>query len=147
MGEDYPKTAGGRRSFAVLGEEEIFALARRIVEGEKRFLDPCLTMESLADELNIHRNALSGAVNRFAGIGFPAWLGEYRVAEVERLATLPENQDCSTAKLALMSGFSNRKSFHRVYTSLRHGKPSETLPGRKNRRRGDNELNNEVKNK
>lgn len=131
MRKNYPKASGGRRSFALLSEEEIFALALKIVDNEKRFLNPCMTMESLAEELNVHRNALSAAVNRFAGMSFPSWVASYRIAEVERLWALPENRDRTLASLAMMSGFSNRKSFHRVYMALRHGKPSETLPGRK----------------
>ena len=139
MEEDHPRIYGRRRSFSVLGQEEIFALARKKMEGEKWFLSPYLTLDIMADELSVHRNALSAAVNRFAGVSFPMWVNSYRVAEVERLAALPENRDCGTAKLALMSGFTNRKSFHRVYTALRQGKPSETLPGGKNRRRVQND--------
>lgn len=136
MGKNHPKAFGGRRSFAMLGEEEIFALARGIVADEKRFLDPGLTMESLAGELNVHRNALSGAINRFAGVSFPVWVASYRIAETERIAALPENRNSTLETLALMSGFTNRKSFHRVYTALRHGTPSETLPGRKKKNTG-----------
>lgn len=131
MAEDHSKTFGRRRSFAPISNEEIFALARQKVEAERGFLDPCLNRELLAEELNIHRNSLSAAVNLFAGVPFPVWVSTLRIAEVERLAAMPENRDCSISSLALRAGFSDRRTFHRVYMAIRGSKPSETLFGKR----------------
>lgn len=135
MEEDHPKIYGGRRSFIVLGEEEIFAIVRQRMENDKCFLDSNLTMEWLAEELNVHRNAVSAAVNHYTGVSFPVWVASLRIAEVERLAVLPENRNCTVASLGLRSGFKNRSTFQRAYKAIKRSNPSESLPGRKHKQR------------
>ena len=106
---------------------DLFALAKHIVEDQKRYLDTYITLDTLSAEMNVHRNALSAAVNRFAGVKFPVWIATFRIAEVERLAALPQNSKRSIEALAMSAGFTNRTSFYRVYNAIRKNKPAETL--------------------
>lgn len=108
----------GRKCFATLNGIEIYRLAEQEMKAKKRYLDHSLTMESLAAELNVHRNALSAAVNRYAKMSFSLWVTSYRVTEVERLATAKENQTISLEKLALRAGFTNRNSFYRGFKNI-----------------------------
>lgn len=114
-----------RKGLAMLDSVEIYRLAEDKMQVEKRYLDPYLTMESLAMELNVHRNALSAAVNRYAKTSFTLWLTSYRVAEVERLATAKENQGVSLEKLSQLAGFANRTSFYRGFKNIRGVAPVE----------------------
>lgn len=108
-----------------MGGREIFALAEDKMRKQRRFLDPYLNMESLADELGVHRNALSRAVNQCGGTTFLRWLTAYRVAEVERLAQLEENREELLERLAMLAGFSNRNSFYRGFKNTRGITPGE----------------------
>ena len=127
MEANNPRPSARRKAYNCLGRQETFRLAQHIVQDQKRYLEPYLTLETLAEELNVHRNILSAAVNHYAGVIFPVWIATYRIAEVERLASLPENSRASIETLALKAGFANRTSFYRVYRSIKHSKPSETL--------------------
>ncbi|WP_295940657.1 helix-turn-helix domain-containing protein [uncultured Alistipes sp.] len=122
-----PNVTNCQAASATPGEEEIFVLARQKMECEKRYLDPALTMESLAAEMCMHRNKLSHAVNKFAGVSFPTWLSCYRVEEVERLASLPENRGRRLSDIAYDAGFADHASFYRAFVRLRHMKPSAAL--------------------
>lgn len=124
MVKDYPKTSGGRRSFVLLNGEEIFALARQKMEDERRFIEPYLTLDMLAAEINVHRNALSAAINQYAGMKFPDWVAGFRIAEAERLAACGNE---SLMSIALLSGFSARSSFYRAFLKLRGSTPREAL--------------------
>lgn len=115
----------GRKCLAVLDGVEIYRLAEHKMRVERRYLDPYLTMESLAAELNIHRNALSAAVNRYAQTSFSLWLTAYRVAEIEQLAAVKENQAVPLEKLGMLAGFANRTSFYRGFKNIRGITPSE----------------------
>lgn len=84
-------------------------------------------MESLATHINVHRNMLSRAVNRYAGTTFPHWVGFYRVAEVEKQAAEIRNRGRKLEELALEAGFSSRSSFYRVFKKIRNTLPSLVL--------------------
>ena len=122
---EHPHTSRGKRTYASMTDVQLFAIARQKVEDEKYYLDPYLTLETLAGEINVSRNALSAAVNRYAGMIFPVWIANYRIAEVERLAELPENQRANIATLARQAGFANRTNFYRVYRAIRGQAPSQ----------------------
>lgn len=127
MEENNSKTDNRRKCFIHIDEKELFVRALDKIENSRYFLNPYLTMESLADELNVHRNALSAAVNHYAGRTFPQWLAEYRIGELERLSFMAENQDRSLEELALHAGFSNRASFYRVFRKVKNGSPLAIL--------------------
>lgn len=127
MEKEQIKSPVTRKSFALLDERAVFDMVREKMEKEKIYLDRSLTMESLAARMNIHRNMLSRAVNRYAGKSFPCWLGSYRVAEVERQAAKTANQEIKLEELALEAGFSSRSSFYRVFKKIRNALPSLIL--------------------
>lgn len=122
-----------RKFFRQLDGDHIFALIEEKMERERCFLDPYLTMERLADEMNVHRNALSAAVNQCSGMNFPRWLASYRVRELERLSALPENIGVTLERLAVRSGFSNRNSFYRSFKDIRGTTPGEWRSSVKNK--------------
>lgn len=124
MEEQQWKSGRRREPFARFSEQEIFRLAKHEMDKGRCYLDPHLTMEALAGELNVHRNALSSAVNRCAGMSFSLWLNSYRVAEVERLVRLSENRALNKMELARQAGFSNRTSFYRIFKILKGATPS-----------------------
>lgn len=121
---DQVETSNRASRFRPLSDREIFNEAERLMKQEKRYLDRSLTMETLAAEIEVHRNSFSRAVNLFAGTSFSDWLASYRVSEAERLAAT-EKQPLE--KLALRAGFPSRTSFYRAFRKIKHNSPSAYL--------------------
>lgn len=97
---------------------------------EKVYLNPLLTMESLADHIRVHRNLLSRAVNVHAGESFSQWLNRYRIEEAERLAARAAGGKLSMESLAKQVGFSNHTSFYRAVRKLLGTTPSAAFKGK-----------------
>jgi AraC-type DNA-binding domain-containing proteins len=115
------ENSGRAFRFRPLSDREIFDEAGRLMTQEKRYLDRSLNMEILAAEMEVHRNALSRAVNTFAKTSFSDWLASYRIAEAERLIVSGKQ---SLEKLALHAGFPNRTSFYRAFRKIKHDSPA-----------------------
>lgn len=103
-------------------DREIFAAMERMMRDEKLYLDSGLTIETAADRLGVHRNSLSRAVNHYAGMGFPLWLGSFRVEEAGRLAA--EGGKPRVEELAMRAGFASRASFYRTFRKINGTAPS-----------------------
>jgi AraC-like DNA-binding protein len=97
--------AGGELSLRSL--EEYFKLKRP-------YLDPGFRLTVLADALGVNRAELSSFINRTLGINFKRYLNRWRLAEFERLMSLPSNEFKNPYKVAAMAGFSDSRHFHRV---------------------------------
>lgn len=106
-------TSGPRR-YLSLSDKEILKRAERLMTKEKRYLDPYLTLDALAAEIQISRNVLSRVINTLTGSHFHEWLWRYRIGETRRLVGQKNGDKLSVNEMARLSGFSNRTSFFRV---------------------------------
>lgn len=125
MNEHYENSHNQRRTYLNLDDEQIFRAAEQMMRDDKLYLEFDLTLDSLADRMRVHRNALSRAVNLYAGVNFPTWLTLYRITEVERLAVMVDNKKVTFEKLAKRAGFTNRTSFYRSFKIIRGITPEE----------------------
>lgn len=83
-------------------------------ERERLYLDPDLTLSSLARALATNSSTLSKAINRGLGTNFNSFVNQYRVEAVLRLLADP-NEDRSLLELALACGFNSKTSFNRSF--------------------------------
>jgi AraC-like DNA-binding protein len=87
--------------------EEYFKLRRP-------YLDPEFRLTDLTGELGVNRSELSAFINRTFETNFPRYVNRWRLAEFERLMSLPSNELKNPYKVATMAGFSNARHFMRV---------------------------------
>jgi AraC-like DNA-binding protein len=111
-----------KSSFPGSAEESVSGgvfLSRELVEEYFRlrrpYLDPGLSLPSLADALGVRRAELSTFINRTFGVNFPRYVNRWRLAEFERLMSLPSNELKNPYKVAAMAGFSDTRHFIRVF--------------------------------
>ncbi|GAB3698953.1 hypothetical protein GCM10027592_24510 [Spirosoma flavus] len=102
------------------------------LDQERVFLDPDLSLNSLADQLNVSPSVLSTVINSVFGKSFRSLINERRVAEVTHRLTNPTYQHLSILGIALDSGFNSEASFYRVFKSItglspRHLAEQQTL--------------------
>lgn len=122
---NYDKIYSLRRVYLNIDEEQLFRVAKQIMEDEKPYLKCHLTLDELAERINVSRNTLSRTINLYAKVRFTTWLTMYRVAEVEQLAMMKENQATPLKKLAKQAGFASRTSFYRGFKNMRGIAPEE----------------------
>jgi AraC-like DNA-binding protein len=84
--------------------------------GEKKpFLDPELTLSSLAKEMDLSRSQLSQLINEGIGDNFYNFVNQYRVEEVKRLMTDARVKNFNMLGLALEAGFKSKSTFNLIF--------------------------------
>ncbi len=90
---------------------------RTLMEKDRLFLDPDLTVLRLAKRLHVPARNLSGAINRTRGMNVSQYVNEFRLAYAADL--LVETND-SVTRIAEQSGFLTRSNFYREFQRV-HG--------------------------
>ncbi len=86
---------------------------RDVLQGGQGFLDPALTVETLATQLREPTRDVSRVLNARLGGGFHDVVGRLRVAEAQRL--LLAEPDATVLEVLHRAGFSSTSAFHRVF--------------------------------
>ena len=83
--------------------------------GEKCYLNPDLSLGSLAGHLGVSAAVLSATINTCYGKNFRNLINDYRVEEAKRKLGDPALSHLSVLGIALESGFSSEASFYRIF--------------------------------
>jgi len=94
---------------------------------EKMFLDPTLSLETLAKKLNTDRYSLSQVINQEFNKNFYEFINDYRINEC--LAHIDENphQIDSISDLIYASGFNNKVSFYNAFKKRKSMTPVQYI--------------------
>lgn len=112
-------------------EEKIESLIqdlKYIMEVEKAFLDPELTLSSLAIKLKTNREYLSQVLNNVIGNSFTDYLNDFRIEEAKSILTEQANkksQILSISGIANVVGFKNTSTFNPIFKRITGLTPSE----------------------
>lgn len=93
----------------------------------KPFLDPELTLTTLAKALNVSRSQLSQLINEGTGDNFYDFINKYRVEEVKRLMGDPQVKNYSLLGIALEAGFKSKSTFNLIFKRYTGLTPSAYL--------------------
>jgi AraC-like DNA-binding protein len=113
-----------------LGSKEVetcIDLLREAMENDKLFLDPSLTVNKLAEKLDLNPRTISAVLNRELKKGFSEFINEYRVKEVKEKMLQPANKHITIAGIAFESGFNSVATFQRTFKSIEHVTPKQFL--------------------
>lgn len=128
--DDAPLSERYKYEKSGLKDEQIGALHRQLtalMQEEKVYTNPEVTLSDLARELDIHPNYLSQLINSVEQKNFYDFINEHRVAEFKHLVTLPENQHYTLLTLAFECGFNSKTSFNRNFKKATGMTPSTYL--------------------
>ncbi len=100
---------------AIVVKNEHQAQIQRAIQDQKLYLDPNLTLASLAEELSLSPNVTSRTINAGFGQSFTEYINTYRVAEVKRRIEAGDAVQMTILALALDAGFSSKTTFNRVF--------------------------------
>ena len=97
------------------------------VDNERAFLDPDISLGSLARDLGYSTNHVSQVINEFDQCNFRDFINARRVAEACR--RLQDAQETNLLELAMDVGFNSKSSFNRAFRKFAGVTPSEYLAG------------------
>ena len=116
-------------SSSLKGAEEfkLFFKAQSLMEKEKLFLNPNLSLKEVADRLHTNTKYLSQVVNHHTGSNFQHFINTYRVKEVKENLSNDEYQNLTLFGIALQSGFKNKSTFYKVFKEISGQTPKEFI--------------------
>jgi TolB-like protein/AraC-like DNA-binding protein/Tfp pilus assembly protein PilF len=97
------------------------------VAREKPFLNPTVSIRSLASQLEIHPNQLSWLLNEYMGKKFNEFINHYRLEHFIELVKDPDNARISVIGLAYESGFNSKTVFNTFFKKEMGMTPLEYL--------------------
>ena len=107
-------------------DKELLRL-KALFETDKIYLKPRLTMNELAEELNLPTRYLSNLISRYHQTDFRNFVNAYRVKEaIERIKD-PKESHKTLLAIAMESGFSSKSSFNQIFKTFTGQKPSDYL--------------------
>lgn len=107
-------------------EEKIDWLQKQM-EQNLFFLNPELTLNSLAENLQIHPNLLSRIINEGTQKNFSDFINEYRIHTVIEKIKNPSYKKITLIGIAHESGFNSKTSFYRTFKKFTNKTPSDYL--------------------
>jgi len=96
-----------------------------LMDGQKPYLNPCLTMSGLARQLRISPRHLSQIINELFGRNFCDFINSYRIEESKRLLSDPVGEERSILDIAYDVGFNSKSTFNSAFKKHTGMKPSE----------------------
>lgn len=105
----------GSKKKQLLDAEAIINYTTRLlayIDEKKPYLDPDLSLRSLAGQIGIHPNQLSWLINESMGKNFNEFINKYRVDAFKSFSTDPKNAHLTLIGLAYDSGFNSKTVFN-----------------------------------
>lgn len=97
----------------------------RLMNQERIFLDPELTLADFVQRMHAPERAVRSLINHKLGFDhFRTFLNHHRVAEACRLLDDPARRDDKLIAIALDSGFASLPSFNRAFKTIQRQSPS-----------------------
>lgn len=115
------KRSGLKLEIAVKKHNELLGL----MEKEKPYLNPKLTLSELSSALSISSNHLSQIINQYEQVNFHDFVNKYRIEEFIQRAQ--SNKNFSILAHALDSGFNSKSSFNSVFKKYKVLTPSQYI--------------------
>jgi len=110
---------------------EIMTKVHKVMEREKPYLDPELTLPALAAMTEVPRGDLSSAINSDTGQNFYDFINTFRITHVKDLFVRSDS-DVKVIEIAFRAGFSSKSTFNDVFKRITGLTPSEyrkSIPG------------------
>lgn len=97
----------------------------RIMNEEKPYLEPDITMPALASRMTVSPHHLSRVINERLGQNFFEMINQHRIGEVKKQILDPKNSHLNLAAIGLQCGFNSLSSFNSAFKRFTGVTPSE----------------------
>jgi len=107
--------------------EEMKRSLGTLMETERLYLNPKLTLASLADQVGTNVHTLSKVINEGFGVNFNDYVNGYRVEAFKDRVVQEEFKNHTFLSIALMVGFNSKTAFNRSFKKITQLTPREYL--------------------
>lgn len=104
---------------------QYFSRIQKLVEDEKLYLNPKLTINDISTRLNLNINYISKAINTVGNCNFFEFINRYRVNEFKKEVLNPVNANYTLLAIAIQCGFNSKASFNRIFKNTTGITPAE----------------------
>jgi AraC-like DNA-binding protein len=112
-------------------EKEFIESLLQFMKDKKPYLDPELTISTLAREINTNADYLSGILNGRLNKNFFDFVNFYRIEEFKQLCKKQNDKSITIMGMAWESGFNSKATFNRVFKKTTGKTPGEFLSSTK----------------
>lgn len=106
---------------------EFIRRLQQTMEDQQLYLDPSLTVNSLADQAGIPAKTVSAVLNQHLDKSFSTFVNEYRVAAFKRRILQEDTSHLTISGIAMECGFSSPATFQRIFKQLTGATPSQFI--------------------
>jgi PAS domain S-box-containing protein len=96
----------------------IYEALVQLLEREKIYLDPDLSLKQTADRLMTNTKYLSQVVNQFTAKNFQQFVNTYRIEAVKSKINDPQYSNLTLYGISLYCGFKNKSTFYKVFKEI-----------------------------
>jgi AraC-like DNA-binding protein len=97
---------------------EHFNLLNQLMDKDKLFLDPELTLIKLAERVSVSPKQLSQIINQIENTNYSQYIAKYRVEEAMKYLSDPKYSQYKIAAIAYDSGFNSISSFNVAFKKI-----------------------------
>jgi len=94
---------------------QLFHRILELMEQDKLYKDSGLSLDALAEKLNVQRHHVSQAINEQSGNSFSSFVNEYRIREAKRLLADTGKQEMNAIEVAYEVGFNTKNAFNLAF--------------------------------
>ena len=105
--------------------ENVISMLLHLMDEERLFLDPDLTLNKLSLRLRIHYNHLSRIINERFGLSYNDFINKYRIEEARKKLTSPEEKESTILDIAYSTGFYSKSVFNAAFKKFTGMTPTE----------------------
>lgn len=91
----------------------------------KTYMEPDITLDTLAESLSIIPRDLSMLINRHFGINFYEFINKYRIEEAKKMLAAPEHKNTTITDIYLAVGFNSKSVFYTFFKKFESVTPSQ----------------------
>jgi AraC-like DNA-binding protein len=113
---------------STLTEEEtnaIISRLKRVMEVERLYINPEITLPKVAERLQIRPHKLSQVINQQLNMTFNEYINSCRISEIKDIMKRPEYQNLKIASIAYDYGFNTISSFNTAFKKFTNNTPSK----------------------
>ena len=100
---------------------------RSIMETDKPYLNPTLSLSVLANLVELHPNYLSQIINEIEMSNFYDYVNKMRIEEFKQKVIQPESKNFTIIALAFECGFNSKATFNRLFKKYEGCSPSDYI--------------------
>lgn len=105
--------------------QQVLPKLNKLLDQEKVYLDPELTLKKLAAQLNVHYNHLSQIINEHLGKSFNDYINSYRIEEAKRKLQDPAEARKTVLEIAYDTGFYSKSVFNTAFKKFTGMTPTQ----------------------